>query len=65
MNTPWVQSSIALPHEGQSVEFVLDHREVALDGTYARQIFRSRWTAYEVARVGAWRLAPPASDNHA
>ena len=57
MNTPWVRSSTALPRDDQSVEFVLDDREVAIDGTYARQLFRSRWSSYDVERVGAWRLA--------
>ncbi|MBA8886842.1 hypothetical protein FHW12_001033 [Dokdonella fugitiva] len=57
MHTPWIPSSIALPHEGQPVEFVLDHRQIAIEGTYTRQVFRSRWTSYEVERVGTWRLA--------
>jgi len=57
MNTPWVRSSTALPRDDQPVEFVLDDREVAIDGTYARQLFRSRWSSYDVERVGAWRLA--------
>jgi len=52
----WVPSSAALPREGQPVEFVLDDRAVAIDGTYARQIFRSRWTEYEIARVRTWRV---------
>jgi hypothetical protein len=57
MHTPWIPSSIALPPEGQPVEFVLDHRQIAIEGTYTRQVFRSRWTSYEVERVGTWRLA--------
>jgi hypothetical protein len=65
MYTPWVRSSSVLPREGQPVEFVLDNREVAIDGTYAGQIFRSRWTDYEVARVGSWRLATSSSVVHA
>jgi len=56
MHSQWVASSAALPHEGQSVEFVLDDRDIAIDGTYARQIFCSRWTSYEVGRVRTWRL---------
>ncbi|MGA8277499.1 MAG: hypothetical protein WB784_04815 [Rhodanobacteraceae bacterium] len=65
MNTPWVQSSTVLPREGEPVEFVLDHREVAMDGTYAGQVFRSRWTSYDIERVGAWRLPQLSSASHA
>ena len=57
MDTQWVRSSTALPRDGQPIEFVLDHREVPIGGTYAGSIFRSRWTNYEVERVGSWRLA--------
>ncbi|MGA9342407.1 MAG: hypothetical protein WBV61_08750 [Rhodanobacteraceae bacterium] len=56
MHIPWVQSSTALPRDGQAVEFVLDHREVAIDGTYGGQVFRSRWTSYDIDRVNTWRL---------
>lgn len=55
MHAQWVRSSVALPHEGQSVEFVLDDRYMGLAGTYARQSFQSRWTQYGVERVSAWR----------
>lgn len=65
MHTPWVRSSSVLPRDGEPVEFVLDNRDVAIDGTYAGQIFRSRWTNYEVARVGSWRLAAPSAVGHA
>lgn len=57
MYAPWVTSSAALPQEGQSVEFVLDGREVAMDGTYVLRTFRSRWAGYEVERVHTWRSA--------
>jgi hypothetical protein len=57
MNTAWVRSSTALPRDDEPIEFVLDDRDVAIDGTYARQLFRSRWSSYDVERVGAWRLA--------
>ena len=53
----WVASSIALPPEGESVEFVLDGREVAMDGTYTHQTFQSRWSGYDVQRVRSWRSA--------
>ncbi len=56
MYAPWVRSSTALPYEGQSVEFVLDDRKIAIDGTYAGQTFWSRWTKYDLERVGSWRL---------
>ena len=55
MYAPWVTSSAALPQEGQPVEFVLDGREVAMDGTYVQRTFRSRWAGYEVERVHTWR----------
>ena len=61
MSTDWVASSTGLPNEGASVEFVLDHRNVAIDGTYTRQVFHSRWSGYEVERVRTWRSAEPDS----
>jgi hypothetical protein len=61
MKTPWISSSSALPRDGQPIEFILDDRDVAIAGTYAGQIFRSRWTLYDVERVGAWRLAAMSS----
>ena len=65
MNTSWIRSSTALPRDGQPIEFVLDDREIAIAGTYAGQIFRSRWTLYDVERVGAWRLAALSSGSDA
>lgn len=65
MKTPWIKSSISLPRDDQPIEFVLDHREVAIAGTYAGQVFRSRWTSYDIERVGAWRLAAMASAGQA
>jgi hypothetical protein len=65
MKTPWINSSTALPSDGQPIEFVLDHREVAIAGTYAGQIFRSRWSSYDIERVAAWRLAAFSSSSHA
>jgi hypothetical protein len=55
MTIEWIASSLGLPREGEPVEFVLDGRDVALDGTYVQQIFRSRWTGYKVDRVRTWR----------
>jgi len=57
MPTAWVASSTALPPEGESVQFVLDGREVAMDGTYTHQTFQSRWSGYDVQRVRSWRPA--------
>jgi hypothetical protein len=57
MSAQWVTSATGLPHQGESVEFMLDGRNVAMDGTYDRQTFRSRWSGYEVQRVRSWRLA--------
>jgi hypothetical protein len=55
-STRWIASSTALPHDGDSVEFVLDGRKVPLDGTYTRQTFNSRWSGYDVQRVRTWRV---------
>ena len=55
MNTDWNHSSNGLPREGQQIEFLLDHRSVAMEGTYVRQAFRSHWTEYTVDRVRSWR----------
>jgi len=55
MSIEWVASSFGLPREGEPVEFILDGRDVVMDGTYVQQIFRSRWTGYEVDRVRTWR----------
>jgi hypothetical protein len=57
MSTQWVTSATGLPHQGESVEFMLDGRSVPMDGTYDRQTFRSRWTGYDIQRVRTWRLA--------
>jgi hypothetical protein len=57
MSAQWVTSATGLPHQGESVEFMLDNRSVAMDGTYDRQTFRSRWTGYDIQRVRTWRLA--------
>jgi len=65
MQAPWVRSGAALPREGQLVEFIPDDRNVAIDGTYAGQAFRSRWTEYDLDRVGTWRLSTPKIAVHA
>jgi len=57
MQRLWIASSTGLPSDGQPIEFLLDHRDVAIDGTYDHQTFRSRWTGYEVDRVKTWRAS--------
>jgi hypothetical protein len=57
MTSDWVASSAALPHDGESVEFVLDGRQVPMDGTYVHQTFKSRWSGYDIQRVRTWRPA--------
>lgn len=57
MFSAWVASSTALPPEGESVEFVLDGREVPMGGTYTHQTFQSRFSGYDVQRVRTWRAA--------
>jgi len=57
MYAPWVISSAALLQEDRPIEFVLDGREVAMDGTYVQRTVRSRWAGYEVKRVNFWRSA--------
>ncbi len=61
MCSHWVSSSTGLPHEGEQIQFVLDGREVAMNGTYTQQTFRSHWSNYDVARVRRWRSADPDS----
>jgi hypothetical protein len=57
MSDQSVINSAGLPEEGQRLEFVLEGREVAMDGTYTQQTFRSRWSGYDVKRVRTWRSA--------
>jgi hypothetical protein len=54
MNANWIHSSTKLPREGQQIEFMLDHRNAPLQGTYSQQSFHSRWAEYDVERVGSW-----------
>lgn len=61
MSTQWVGRTSGLPQEGQSVEFVLDGHEVAMEGIYDAGTFRSRWSGYAIERVGSWRVADPDS----
>jgi hypothetical protein len=65
MHDQWVGSASGLPQEGQSVEFVLDGREVAMGGTYVERTFRSHWSGYPIERVRSWRPANFDSRNTA
>ncbi len=57
MNAEWISSSTVLPHEGESVEFVLQDRDVVLGGSFANLTFQSRWSGYHANRVQTWRSA--------
>jgi hypothetical protein len=57
MNAQLAIQSAGLPDEGERIEFVLDGRDVALDGIYVQRTFRSRWSGYTVERVRSWRPA--------
>ncbi|MEP7042090.1 MAG: hypothetical protein ABI843_03450 [Dokdonella sp.] len=54
MQTPWVSCSASLPRNGESIHFLLDDRQVSMEGTYAGGAFHSRWNNYEVGRVRLW-----------
>lgn len=55
MYADWNHSSKRLPCEGQKIEFLLDHRNVAMEGIYNRQVFHSQWAQYAADRVRSWR----------
>jgi hypothetical protein len=55
MNAYWNRSSNGLPGEGQQIEFILDHRNVAMQGTYIHQVFHTHWAQYDIDRVRSWR----------
>jgi hypothetical protein len=55
MRADWNRSSNGLPSEGQQIEFVLDHRNVAMQGTYNHQVFHTHWAEYDIDRVRSWR----------
>lgn len=63
MSSEWVPSAAGLPHDGQTVEFILDGREVAMVGTYTQQTFRSRWSGYDAQCVRTWRTADSGSSG--
>lgn len=55
MDARCVNGAAGLPQEGEPVEFVLDGRDVALNGTYVEHTFRSRYSGYAIERVRSWR----------
>ena len=64
MDQQWVESSVDLPSEGGSVEFILRDREVIMGGSFSDLTFHSRWSGYNVNRVQTWRrlrVAEPSS----
>ena len=48
MNAQLAIQPAGLPDEGERIEFILDGRDVAIDGTYIQRTFRSRWSGYTV-----------------
>jgi hypothetical protein len=56
MQTSWISCSTSLPRNGESIHFRLDDREVPIDGTYARGVFCSRWSEYDISRVHGWSM---------
>ena len=58
MSDEWMQTSHGLPSDGDHVEFVLDYRDLAMNGVYNRCMFASRWSQYEPAAVREWRQVP-------
>lgn len=55
MSVEWMRTAHVLPSDGDHVEFVLEHRDLAMSGVYNRCMFASRWSAYEPAVVREWR----------
>ncbi len=58
MSDEWMRTSHALPSDGEHVEFVLEHRDLAMNGVYNRCMFASRWSEYDPGAVREWRQAP-------
>lgn len=62
MYDDWIQISAGLPTDGEQIEFLLDGRSVAMQGTYTLPAFHSHWAEYGVDRVRRWRKLSNASD---
>ena len=57
MSIQWIPSSASLPHAGAPIQFMLDDRNVPMEGTYDGGNFRSRWCTYDVGCVKSWRAS--------
>jgi len=55
MDIAWIDTTSALPVNGQAVQFLLHRRQSPISGMYARDGFRSRWTSYATELVCKWR----------
>ena len=52
----WIETQIALPEEDRYVEFVFEHREVAMIGVYRRGYFETpHGICYGPAAISEWR----------
>jgi hypothetical protein len=64
-STSWIETALALPASGQSVEFMLAERDCPIVGTFDADGFRSRWTRYSLELVWRWRgaIGPQTAPN--
>jgi hypothetical protein len=54
----WTETAVALPEEDRHVEFVFEHREVAMVGIYRRGYFETPHAiCYAPAAIGEWRYS--------
>lgn len=51
----WYVTAQRLPAPGDPVEFLVEDREIVIDGLYEDRAFRSRWGEYRESRVSVWR----------
>jgi hypothetical protein len=51
----WIATSDELPHDGDAVLFVVEHRCIVLCGIYADCTFKSRWSRYHPGDISEWR----------
>jgi hypothetical protein len=56
MQKQWIYSSSFLPFTGEPIEFRLEEREQPIHGTFANDVFHSRWADYGRSSVGSWRV---------
>jgi hypothetical protein len=55
MQGQWIYSSVLLPDAGEAIEFKLEEREQPISGTFAGDVFHSRWADYGRSDVRSWR----------